>query len=142
MPSIHVDVEAAEWEPGSPIYGPDAIYQGKELVQLKVMSDRRKEGGGIVYLVKFEPPPGKVIKIVAVAQSDEHIFSLEGDRSTKSGRPLRFAGQYALNPKGQPTAPSSVSKPPAWSSIRESQTRSSQLASSIPSRQNHRGLEL
>lgn len=102
MPSIHVDVEAAEWEPGSPIYGPDAIYQGKELVQLKVMSDRRKEGGGIVYLAKFEPPPGKVIKIVAVAQSDEHIFSLEGGRSTKSGRPLRFAGQYSLNPKGQP----------------------------------------
>ncbi len=102
MPSIHTNAETIEWEPGSPVYGQDAIYQGRELVQLKVMSDRRQEGGGIAYLVKFEPPPGKVMKIVAVAQSDEHIFSLEGGRSTKSGRQLRFDGQYALNPKGQP----------------------------------------
>ena len=29
-------------------------------------------------------------------------FSLEGGRSTKSGRQLRFDGQYSLNPKGQP----------------------------------------
>lgn len=102
MPSMHTNAETIAWEPGSPIYGQHAIYQGRELVQLKVMSDRRQEGGGIAYLVKFEPPPGKVMKIVAVAQSDEHMFSLEGGRSTTSGRPLRFDGQYSLNPKGQP----------------------------------------
>ena len=54
-------------------------------MQLKVLSDRRGEGGGIAWLVKFTPPQGKLIKIVATAMSDEHVFSLQGGRSTKSG---------------------------------------------------------
>jgi hypothetical protein len=45
---------------------------------------------------------GKLIKIVAVALSDEHIFSLEGGRANKTGQPVRGAGGYGLNPKGQP----------------------------------------
>jgi hypothetical protein len=102
MPSEHVDVAKIEWTSGVPFYGPAAIYEGKEVVQLKVLSDRRHHGGGIAWLVKFSPPPGKLIKIVATAQSDEHVFSLEGGRTTKSGRPARNSGGYSLNPKGQP----------------------------------------
>jgi hypothetical protein len=90
------------WTSGVPFYGPGAIYDGKEIVQLKVLSDRRHEGGGIAWLVKFLPPPGKLIKIVAVALSDEHIFNLEGGRSTKTGQPVRGSSDYGLNPKGQP----------------------------------------
>jgi hypothetical protein len=67
-----------------------------------VLSDRRGEGGGIAWLVKFTPPQGKLIKIVATALSDEHIFSLQGGRSTKSGQPAQGSGGYGLNPKGQP----------------------------------------
>jgi hypothetical protein len=102
MASEHVDVATMEWTSGVPFYGPAAIHDGKEIVQLKVLSDRRHHGGGIAWLVKFSPPPGQLIKIVATALSDEHVFSLEGGRSTKSGRPARNSGGYSLNPKGQP----------------------------------------
>jgi len=103
MASIHVDIAAQPWTSSVPFYGPDVVYDGKELVQLKVLSDRRAEGGGIAWLVKFLPPPGKLIKIVAVARSEEHVINLEGGRSTKSGQPTKGgAGGYALNPTGQP----------------------------------------
>jgi hypothetical protein len=102
MASIHVDIAATEWTSGVPFYGPDAVYEGKDLVQLKVLCDRRHEGGGITWIARFLPPPGKLIKIVAMALSDEHIFPLEGGRATKSGQPARGTGGYGLNTKGQP----------------------------------------
>ncbi len=102
MASMHVDYTTMEWTSAVPFYGPAAVHDGKEVVQLKVLSDRRSEGGGIAWLVKFTPPPGKLIKIVATALSDEHIFSLQGGRSTKSGQRAQGAGGYGLNPKGQP----------------------------------------
>jgi hypothetical protein len=102
MASMHVDYTTMEWTSGVPFYGPAAVHEGQEVVQLKVLSDRRSEGGGIAWLVKFTPPPGKLIKIVATALSDEHVFSLQGGRSTKSGQRAQGAGGYGLNPKGQP----------------------------------------
>ena len=102
MASTHVDVAAEEWSSGQPFYGPGAVCDGKDIVQLKVLSDRRAEGGGIAWLARFSPPPGKLIKIVATALSDEHVFNLEGGRATKSGSPARRSGGYTLNPKGQP----------------------------------------
>jgi hypothetical protein len=102
MSSLQVDYAAMEWTSAVPFYGPAAVHDGKDIVQLKVLSDRRQEGGGIAWLVRFLPPPGKLIKIVATALSDEHIFSLQGGRSTKSGQPAQGSGGYGLNPKGQP----------------------------------------
>ena len=102
MASTHVEVAAAEWTSGVPFYGPGAVHDGTDIVQLKVLSDRRAEGGGIAWLAKFSPPPGKLIKIVATALSDEHVFNLEGGRATKSGAPARASGGYTLNPTGQP----------------------------------------
>jgi hypothetical protein len=102
MVSTHVDIENVEWTPGIPCYGPAAVYDGKDIVQLKVLSDRRLEGGGVAWLAKFSPPPGKLIKIVATALSDEHVFNIEGGRVTKTGQPTRSSGGYSLNPKGQP----------------------------------------
>ena len=102
MASMRIDYTTMEWSSGVPFYGPAAVYDGKDIVQLKVLSDRRKEGGGIAWLVKMTPPAGKLIKIVAVALSDEHIFSLQGGRSTKSGERAQGSGGYGLNPKGQP----------------------------------------
>ena len=102
MASTRIDYTTMEWSSGVPFYGPAAVHDGKDIVQLKVLSDRRNEGGGIAWLVKFTPPPGKLIKIVATALSDEHIFSLQGGRSTKSGQRAQGAGGYGLNPKGQP----------------------------------------
>jgi hypothetical protein len=102
MASTHVDIEKAEWISGAPFYGPAAVYDGEPIVQLKILSDRRREGGGIAWLAKFTPPPGKLIKIVATALSDEHVFNLEGGRVTKSGQAARASGGYTLNPEGQP----------------------------------------
>jgi GNAT superfamily N-acetyltransferase len=101
MPSIHVDLETGEWRPGSAKYGATAIHDGKEILQSKILSDRRQEGGGLALLSKVSPPPGKLVKIVAVARSDEHVFNLVGGRSTKSGEPVRAAADYTLNPEGQ-----------------------------------------
>ena len=102
MASLQVDYTAMDWTSGVPFYGPAAVHDGKDIVQLKVLSDRRHEGGGIAWLVRFLPPPGKLIKIVATALSDEHVFSLQGGRSTKSGQRAQGSGGYGLNPKGQP----------------------------------------
>ena len=102
MASTRVDVANAEWTTGVPFYGPAAKYDGQDIVELKVLSDRRAQGGGIAWLVRFTPPPRKLIKIVAKALSDEHVFNLEGGRGTKSGEPARSSGGYTLNPEGQP----------------------------------------
>ena len=89
MASLHVDIASVEWTSGVPFYGPGAVYEGKDLVQLKILCDRRHEGGGISWIARFLPPPGKLIKIVAVALSDEHVFNLEGGRSNE----IRPAGE-------------------------------------------------
>jgi hypothetical protein len=102
MASLHVDYTTMEWTSGVPFYGPAAVHEGRDIVQLKVLSDRRQEGGGIAWLVRMTPPAGKLIKIVAVALSDEHIFPLQGGRGTKSGERAQGAGGYGLNPRGQP----------------------------------------
>jgi hypothetical protein len=100
MVSIHVDIAAAEWTSGVPFYGSGAVHRGQDIVQLKILSDRRDAGGGIAWLAKFSPPPGKLIKIVATALSDEHVFNLAGGRATKSGAPARASSGYTLNPQG------------------------------------------
>ena len=102
MVSERVDLDGVPWTSGVPFYGPNANFEGREIIQIKLLSDRRAEGGGIAWLNKFSPPPGKLIKIVATALSDEHVFNLEGGRATKSGEPVRASGDYTLNPAGQP----------------------------------------
>jgi hypothetical protein len=102
MASTQLDIGTAPWTIGTAFCGRAAIYEGKEILQVKMLSDRRSEGGGSAWLVKFSPPPGKLIKIIATAQSDEHVFNLEGGRGTKTGQPVRSSGGYTLNPKGQP----------------------------------------
>ena len=102
MASTHVDIETAPWTAGTAFCGPGGDLRGREIVQVKLLSDRRSEGGGSAWLVKFSPPPGKLIKIVATARSDEHVFNLEGGRGTKTGQPARSSGGYTLNPEGQP----------------------------------------
>ena len=102
MASTHIDIDTAPWAVGTAFCGQSAIYEGKEIVRVKMLSDRRAEGGSTAWLVKFSPPPGKLIKIVATARSDEHVFNLEGGRGTKTGQPVSSSGGYSLNPNGQP----------------------------------------
>lgn len=102
MTTLHVDPDTVEWTSPVPFYGPNAVHNGVDIIQLKVLCDRRQEGGGISWIARFRPPAGKLIKIVAMARSDEHIFGLVGGRGTKSGQPVRAAGGYGLNTQGQP----------------------------------------
>jgi hypothetical protein len=103
MPSIHADLDSLEWTPGSAYKGPDALYQGQEVFYRKVLSDRRQEGGGLAVLARVCPPPGKMVKTVAVARSEEHVFNLLGGRVNKGGKPIEAPGSsYTLNPTGQP----------------------------------------
>ena len=110
MASTHVDIDQAEWTPGTPFYGPAAVYDGRDIVQLKILSDRRREGGGIAWLAKFTPPPGKLIKIVATALSDEHVFNLEGGRGTKTGHRRADPAATPSTPRASRTAPLSASR--------------------------------
>ena len=89
MTSIHADLDNIEWTPGSAYKGPDALYQGQEVFYRKVLSDRRQEGGGLAVLSKICPPPGTMVKTVALLPSVAEHLSVE-DLLTliKSVRPL------------------------------------------------------
>ena len=71
MTSTHVDLDRIEWTPGSAYKGP-------------VLSDRRQQGGGLGVLSKICPPPGKMVKTVAVARSEEPSFPRKAGIDRKS----------------------------------------------------------
>ena len=102
MPSTRTHPDDVAWTPWTEVFGDGAFYEGSPIIEAKTLSDRRAEGRGIAYLLRFSPPEGKLIKVVAVARSDEHVFNLAGGRTTKSGQPVGSAGGYSLNPEGQP----------------------------------------
>jgi hypothetical protein len=101
MGTTRVSTTTAEWTTATELYGDNASHDGQPVFQVKLLSDRRREGGGIAYLLKTTPPPRTLIKIIAVARSDEHIYVLEGGGCDKSGKQLGFPGDYRLNPTGQ-----------------------------------------
>jgi hypothetical protein len=102
MPSIRTNPDDVAWTPWTEVFGDGAFYKNPPIIEAKTLSDRRAEGGSIAYLLRFSPPPGKLIKVVAVARSDEHVFNLAGGRANKSGQPVSASGGYSLNPDGQP----------------------------------------
>jgi hypothetical protein len=102
MPSTRTHPDDITWTPWTEVFGDGAFYQGRPIIEVKTLSDRRAEGAGVAYLLRFSPPDGKLIKVVAIARSDEHVFNLAGGRSTKSGQSVSRAGGYSLNPDGQP----------------------------------------
>jgi hypothetical protein len=102
MTTTRTDPATLPWIAGTEMYGSAAFHEGQPILELKTLSDRRTEGGGVAYLLRASPPEGKLIKIVAVARSDEHIWNLSGGRANKAGLPAAGSGGYSLNPEGQP----------------------------------------
>jgi hypothetical protein len=102
MATLRAHPDDISWTPATDMFGYGAFYDGKPIIEVKKLSDRRAEGGGVAHLQRVSPPPGKLVKIVAVARSDEHVFSLGGGRTNKSGKPVTKPGFYTLNPEGQP----------------------------------------
>jgi hypothetical protein len=77
MQSINFDTEGMDWMPGTPLFGPGAVRQGHDLVRIKTLSERRAEGEGVAYIFRFTPPAGQVIRVIAVARSDEHQLQMQ-----------------------------------------------------------------
>lgn len=102
MKAINVRTAEAAWTPASQTMGSRTVYEGKETVRMKILSDRRAEGGGLAYMLNVLPPPGKIVRIIAVAQSDENVYLLQGGHCNKAGEQIHFPGDYTLNPKGHP----------------------------------------
>jgi hypothetical protein len=100
MKGILLSTETQDWQSADYRFGVVSADNGASIAQEKILSDRRNEGGGVGYLLKFTPPHGKLIRLVATARSDEHVFILEGGYCDKRGRPQRFPGDYGLNPSG------------------------------------------
>jgi len=59
MASTRVDYNSMGWSSAVPFYGPAAVQDGRELIQLKILSDRRADGGGIATSASgtFDAPP-------------------------------------------------------------------------------------
>ena len=53
MASSHVDIDATPWTAGTAFCGPDAIFEGQEIVQVKLLSDRRSEGRSLLRLIEI-----------------------------------------------------------------------------------------
>lgn len=102
MKAIEVHNGNAQWIPASRIIGEAALHGGREIAYQAVLSDRRSEGGGIAYLLRLVPPPGKLVRAIAVARSDEHVYLLKGGYSNKAGELVHFPADYILNPEGHP----------------------------------------
>lgn len=90
------------WIPASVLFGDKLLVDGKDIIFMKILSDRRAEGGGVAEITMFSPPLGKRIRIKAIAQSDEHVYVLEGGHDDGRGKQIRFPGDYLLHPKGHP----------------------------------------
>lgn len=100
--AISMKTDEMPWVPASVLFGEKLLFDGKDVVFLKVLSDRRQEGGGVAEITKFSPPSGKRLRIKAVAESDEHVYLLKGGYEDGAGQPIRFPGDYLLHPKGLP----------------------------------------
>lgn len=102
MKAYKIPTETIDWEPGVMLFGQACLVDGAPVAWAKGLSDRRSEGGGVAYLLRLSPPAGKLIRIVAVARSDEHIYILEGGHCNKLGERLAHPGAYGINAEGRP----------------------------------------
>jgi len=102
MPAIFKKTHEMPWIPASVLFGEKLLVDGEDVIFLKILSDNRADGGGVAEISMFSPPPGKRIRIKAVAESDEHVYILEGGHDDGTGKQIRFSGDYLLHPKGHP----------------------------------------
>ena len=89
------------WKPATDVFGERVFRDGQTLVVNGVLSDRRADGAGAAYLVKLKPPNGKLLKVIATARSDEHVYFLEGAYCNRAGETIAAPGAYGLNASGR-----------------------------------------
>lgn len=98
MTRIKLDTNELDWQPAHevwPSYRIDGLQdESRHGVFLKVLR-RPSDGGGCwCALLRFSPPPGKAIRVKAIAASDEEVFILSD--GSGQARP----GAFSCNPKG------------------------------------------
>lgn len=93
---INVDTPTLDWQPAQEVF-PGYVIEGagsEHGAFVKVLR-RPEDGGGCWHVIlKFSPPAGKAIRIVATAASDEEVFVLQD----ASGHDRE--GSYSCNPAG------------------------------------------
>src|SRR4029077_969263 len=93
MATIRTDYETLPWSPCTEMFGAAALYNGRPIIEAKTLTDRRAEGGGITYMLRFSPPEGKLIKVVARARRGEPLFRPPRGRRDKGGPAGRGGGR-------------------------------------------------
>jgi hypothetical protein len=88
------------WKPAVDVFGERVFHQSEVLVENKVLSDRRAQGAGVAYLVKFRPPEQRLLKVVATARSDEDVYLLEGAYCNRARQTIANPGAYGINETG------------------------------------------
>lgn len=89
---ISIDSNDMEWRRAAEVFAGYALDTDDPDAGIFVKVLRMPDDGGGCWhcLLRFRPPAGKAIRITAIAQSDEELFMLTGDRY----------GHYGCNPKG------------------------------------------
>jgi hypothetical protein len=65
------------WIPASSIYGETVMYDGKEIVFIKQLTNRLEKGKGVAYLIKFIPPEAKIIRTDAAKRKDIALYNYD-----------------------------------------------------------------
>jgi hypothetical protein len=102
MKAAKIVTDQLDWKVFAGPGGRLAEHNGVPFAYIKELSDRRKDGRGYAYLLRLVPPPDRLVRIIAVARSDEHVFLLEGGYCNKAGELIASPGAYGLNVEGSP----------------------------------------
>ena len=57
--AIFIRTPEKNWIPASSIYGESVMYDNKEIVFVKQLTNRLENGKGVAYLIKFIPPKAR-----------------------------------------------------------------------------------
>ena len=61
MPTTRIDPDDVSWVPATEMFGEGAFYDGKPVLEVKTLSDRRAEGGGVAHLLRASPPASSAL---------------------------------------------------------------------------------
>lgn len=103
MARIKLHLDELSWEPADTVW-PDYRLGGIRATDpegsgifVKVLR-RPSDGGGCwCALLRFAPPPGRAIRLTAVAASDEEVLVLPGGPGTPDAAAI---GPFTCNPEG------------------------------------------
>ncbi len=57
--AIFIRTPEINWTLASSIYGESVMYDGKDIVFVKQLTNRLENGKGVAYLIKFIPPKAR-----------------------------------------------------------------------------------